>query len=58
MKNQEPKYPVYRVTVFGKDVEFTPNLRDAEDAFKDSRNAVMLWSVDANGNATLLKKKL
>ena len=57
MKNQTPKYPVYRVTVYGTDVEFTPNLRDAEDAFKDSSRDVKLWSVGANGNATLLRQK-
>lgn len=57
MKNQEATYPVYRVTVFGKDVHFTPNFRSAEEAFKDSHNDVKLWSVDANGNATLLRKK-
>jgi len=53
-----PRYPVYRVTVHGTDVEFTPDLKSAEDAFKESRSQVNLWAVQADGSAKLLKQKL
>ena len=50
-------FPVYRVTSFGKDVEFTPDIKTAEYAFKDSTGEVKLWSVEVSGSATLLKQK-
>lgn len=49
---------VYRVVVFGKDVEFTKNRREADIAFKESRGQVELWLVSTNGSATLLNKKI
>ena len=55
--NQEPKFPVYRVAAYGTDVEFTPNLHEADYAFKDSRGSVVLWSVSADGVSKIIAKK-
>ena len=48
---------IYRVLSFGKDVEFTKSLKDAESAYKESRGDVQLWEVQASGKARLLKQK-
>lgn len=57
-KEQVAVFPVYRVTSYGKDVEFTPDLKTADYAYKDSQGSVKLWSVDADGSAKLLKQKI
>lgn len=49
---------VYRVLVFGTDVEFTRSRKEADAAFKDSRGQVELWGVNADGTAVLLNKKV
>jgi hypothetical protein len=49
---------VYRVLVFGTDVEFTRSRKEADVAFKESRGQVELWGVSADGTAVLLSKKI
>lgn len=56
-KDQAPKFPVYRVVSYGKDVEFTPDLKVAEYAFKDCSEQVTLYEVQQDGSAKCIKQK-
>ena len=57
-KEYDPTKPVFNVKIKGFSVEYTQDIKEANDAFQSSHGHREMWAVESNGTSRLVRQAL